>query len=159
MLHPLRPGHLAYVNETFNSLLQLHESAVIGNAEYATLHMRADRITFCRVEPGIGRELLKAKRDSLLVLVELEHLHVDFIAHIYQVARMRQASPGHVSDVQQAIESAEIDKRAVIGEVLHRSGKDRTLFEVIEGLGALLPAPLPATACARPRCCRVSCSA
>ena len=51
---------------------------------------------------------------------------------------MSEASPGHIGDVQQAIDSAEIDKRAVLGEVLHHAGEDRAFFQVLQGLGALL---------------------
>src|SRR5271157_4302384 len=44
MLHPLRPGHLANVHQAFNALLQLDEGSVIGHADYAAFHMRADRV-------------------------------------------------------------------------------------------------------------------
>ena len=46
---------------------------------------------------------------------------------------MREASPGHVGDVQQAVDAAEIDEGAVIGEVLDRAVENRALFEVLEG--------------------------
>jgi len=42
-------------------------------------------IALRRVEPGIGRQLLEAQRDALLLLVELEHLHLDLVADVDQV--------------------------------------------------------------------------
>src|SRR5690348_200883 len=42
MLHPLRPCHLAYMNETFNALLQLDESSVVRNAENPPANVRTD---------------------------------------------------------------------------------------------------------------------
>ncbi len=85
----------------------------------------------------IGCELLEAERDALLLLVELQHLHLDLIAHVDQVARMRQAAPAHVGDVQQAVEPAEVDECAVVGQVLHRARQDGALFERAERLFTL----------------------
>ena len=44
----------------------------------------------------------------------------------------------HVGDVEQAVDAAEVDKRAVVGEVLDGAGEDRALFQVFEGLRAAL---------------------
>ena len=54
---------------------------------------------------------------------------------------MREAAPAHVGDVQQAVDAAEVDERAVVGEVLHRAGQHRALAQVLQGgraLGVLL---------------------
>src|SRR5207247_9587328 len=48
MLHALGPRHLADVNQPFNPLLQLHERAVIRNADYASRNVRAYRIAVRR---------------------------------------------------------------------------------------------------------------
>ena len=50
---------------------------------------------------------------------------------------MRQASPRHIGDVQQAVDSAHVDKRAILGQVLDDAGKDAAFFQVLEGLAAL----------------------
>ena len=128
MLHALRPGHLGDVNQSFDALLELDERAVVGDRENAAADVCADRIALRGIEPRIRRELLEAERDALLVLVELQHLHLDLVADVDQVARMRQASPAHVGDVQQAVEAAQVDERAVVGQVLDRAGENRALF-------------------------------
>src|SRR5438270_9050027 len=102
MLHPLRPGHLAYVDQAFNALLEFNERSVIGNAENAAADMGADGIALSGVEPRIRRELLEAERDALLIFVELKNLYVDLVADVYQVARMGETSPRHIGDMQQA---------------------------------------------------------
>ncbi len=137
MLRALGPAHLAHVHQAFNALFQLDERAVIGQAQHFALHVRAHGVALGGVQPRVRRELLEAQRDALLFLVELQYLHVDLIAHVHQVARMRQASPGHVGDVQQAVQPAQVHERAVLGQVLHRAGQDRTLFQVLHGLIAL----------------------
>src|ERR1700733_215476 len=138
MLHPLRPCHLAHVDQAFNALLQLNESAVVGHADDASAYVCTLRIAMLSVEPRIGCELLESKRDTLFIFVVLENFDLNLIADVNEILGMGQASPGHIGDVQQAIESAEIDERTVLGEILHDSGKHRTFFQVLESLGALL---------------------
>src|SRR6202041_321385 len=141
MLHPLRPGHLRDVDETFDALLELNERAVVGDRKHAAANLSADRIALGCVEPRIRRELLESERDALLVLVELQHLHLDLVANVDEVAGMGQAAPAHIRDMEQAIEAAQIDECAVVGEVLDGTSGDAALFESRERdrlLGVLL---------------------
>src|SRR5579859_7757764 len=137
MLHPLRPGHFADVDQAFNALLQFDESSVVGHAYDASVNMSAHRIAMLRVEPRVGRELFEAERHALFFFVVLQDLHLNLVADVDQVARMRQASPRHVGDVQQSVDSAHIDKGAVFGQVLHDTGEDAAFFQVLEGFAAL----------------------
>src|SRR5579859_6108501 len=137
MLHALGPRHFAHVDQAFNALFQLDESAVIGHAQNAAFHARANGIALRSVKPGIGRELLKAERDAQLFRIILQDLYLDLIAHVDQVARMRKPAPGHVSDMQQAVNAAQINESAVVGEVLDRSGHDGALGQVLQRFAAL----------------------
>src|SRR5271155_162201 len=129
MLHPLRPGHLRNVNESFDALLQLDECAVVGHAENAATHAGADGVALHGIKPRIRRELLEAERNALLILVELQHLDLDLVANVDEVARVGETTPAHVGDVEQAIEAAHIDECAVVGEVLYGAGQNAALFE------------------------------
>ena len=51
---------------------------------------------------------------------------------------MRQASPRHVGDVQQAVDAAQVHERAIVGQVLHRARQDGVFAQLLERLGALL---------------------
>ncbi len=51
---------------------------------------------------------------------------------------MTHALPRHVGDVQQAIDAAEVDERAVIGEVLDDALDDRAFLQALQQLFALL---------------------
>ncbi len=42
---------------------------------------------------------------------------------------MLQAAPRHIGDVEQSVDTAEIDEGAVIGDVLDRAFEDHALFE------------------------------
>src|SRR4051812_24652 len=106
MLHPLRPGHLAHMNQAFDTLFQLDESSVICDAQNASLDMRADRVPLRGIEPWVRCKLLKAQRDTLFVFIELQNFYMDLVAHVHEVTGMGQAPPGHVSDVQKTVEPA-----------------------------------------------------
>src|SRR5271155_3075266 len=138
MLHALRPRHLADVYQAFDALLKLNERAVVGHADHPPGYVRAHGITVLGIKPRIGGQLLESQRNALLLFVVLQHLHLNLVADVYQVARVRQPSPGHVGDVQQSVKAAEIDERAVLGQVLHHTRQNRALFQMFESLAALL---------------------
>ena len=50
---------------------------------------------------------------------------------------MLDALPRHVGDVQQAVDAAEVDERAVVGEVLDHALDDRAFLQLVEQLRAL----------------------
>src|ERR671936_1883163 len=45
---------------------------------------------------------------------------------------MSDAAPRHVRDVEQAVDAAQIDERAVVGEVLHDPGEDRAFLQLLQ---------------------------
>ena len=62
-------------------------------------------------------------------LVEAEDLDVDFLPDVHGVGRVREAAPRHVGDVQEAVDAAEVDERAVVGEVLDDALQDAAVRE------------------------------
>src|SRR5579872_57578 len=137
MLHALRPRHLADVHQAFDTLLQFDECAVIRHADYTPGNMRSHRIAMFRIEPRVGCQLLEAKRNALLLFVVFENFHLNLIADIYQIARMSEPSPRHIRDMQQPVETAQIDESAILGKILHHAGKHRTFFQMLQRLVAL----------------------
>ena len=55
---------------------------------------------------------------------------------------MVDAAPRDVGDVQQAVDAAEIDERAVVGDVLHHAVEDHAFLQALDQLAALLGAGL-----------------
>ena len=87
--------------------------------------------------PRVVAELLDAQRDAVLLGVELQHLGGDFLADLHHFARVAHAAPGHVGDVQQAVDAAEVDERAVLGDVLDHAVDDGAFVQRLHQLGAL----------------------
>ena len=61
MLHPLAPGHLRHVNETFNACFQFDEGSVVGNIDDLALNPGSDRIAVSHHGPWVRRQLLEAQ--------------------------------------------------------------------------------------------------
>src|SRR6478736_3158646 len=74
------------------------------------------------------------------VVGQAHHLAVHQLAHrigvgrVEHFARVVDATPGHVRDVEQAVDAAEVDERAVLGEVLDRPAQNLTFLQVLQRL-------------------------
>ena len=55
---------------------------------------------------------------------------MQLLADREHILRSIDAAPCNIADVQQAIDSAEIDKRAIGGKAAHRAADDVALFEL-----------------------------
>ena len=119
-LHDLRrmhlalgPAHFADVHQAFDARLQLHERAVIGKAHDLSAQLLANRVALNHRRPWIGHQLLAAQGDAALFLVVLQNLDFHFFAGTHGIQRALDAAPRHIRDMQQSIDAAQIDKRAV----------------------------------------------
>src|SRR5581483_9648568 len=130
-------GCFMRLDQPFNALFQFDKCAVVGHADHTTMHMGSDRVALSSIQPGIGSQLLEAEGNPLLLFIELQHFHLYVVAHVHQVTGMSQPSPGHVGDVQQAVDTAQVHESAVLGKVLDYAGQHRAFFQVLQGLGSL----------------------
>ena len=137
MADPLCPAHLADVDKSLDAVLQLHEGAIAHHIDDRALADSADRILVGHLRPRAGGPLLHAQRDLLPLAVDVEHLHLDLLVDLHHLARMADAAPAHVGDVEQAIDAAQIDERAEVGDVLDDATADLAHLERLHEL--LLP--------------------
>src|SRR5499426_3474137 len=125
------------MHEAFDTRLDLDERAVIGDRDHLAFDARAYREALDRRRPRVGDQLLVAQADALFVAVELEHFDLNVLADLEEFVRVLDAAPGHVGYVEQAVQTAEVDERAVFGDVLDLALDDDALFEVLERLALL----------------------
>ena len=85
VLDLLRPAHLRDVHEPLDTLLELHERAVVGHVGDAAADAGARRVFARHVDPRVFRELLGAERDALGLAVELQDDDVDLVADLHEV--------------------------------------------------------------------------
>ena len=138
VLDPLAPRHLADVDEALDARLELDEGAVVGEADRLAADARAGRVAIHDRRPRIGDQLLVAERDALGRLVVLEDHDFDVLVDLEHLRRVADAAPRHVGDVQQAVDAAEVDERAVVGDVLDHAGEHLALGQRLERVLLLL---------------------
>src|ERR1700722_2334508 len=136
------PRHLRDVDQAFHARFQFDEGAVVGDVGDAAGVFGSRRVLGGHTLPRIGLQLLHAEADALGLRIEADHLHLDLLADLQGFGRMIDAPPGDVGDVQQAIDAAEIDERAVVGDVLHHAIKNHAFLEALDQFAALLRAGL-----------------
>src|ERR1035437_2671859 len=132
MLDVLGPAHLGDMDEAFHTLLQLHEGAVVGDGDHATVDTGAFRILGRDGLPGVLLQLLEAQGDALLAIVEVQHLDRELLPNVDELGGVRDAAPGHVGDVQQAVHAAQVDERAEVGDVLDHALADLSALQGVD---------------------------
>src|SRR5438034_1378285 len=127
-----RPGEVGKVHEAVDSALEPDENAEVGDR----LDRAADLVPFLEVRselfPGIGKALLHPEGDAPPLLVDLEDHDLHLVAERDHFRRMLDTPPSEIGDMQQAVDAAQIDERAVVGDVLDDALDDRALLEVRE---------------------------
>jgi hypothetical protein len=124
------------VDEAFDAFLDLDERAVIGEAHDLAAHPAAGEQAIGHGHPRIVVKLLEAERDAVRRRVVLEHDDFDDVTGTHDLRRMAHAAPRHVGHMEQTVDAAEVDERAVVGDVLDGALENDALFENLERLAA-----------------------
>jgi len=148
VVHAAGPGHLGDVHQALDPLLELHEGAVGHDVHDLALVLAADRVARLDAVPRGRGLLLETQRDALAVEVDAEDLHLELLLELDHLRGVVDPAPGHVGDVQEAVDAAEVHEHAEVGDVLDRTHADLALGDVLEQrlllLLALLFEQLPA---------------
>ena len=112
------------MDKAFDTGFQLDERAVVGDVGDTAFQLRANRELALDALPWVGLQLLHAERDTLGLRVEADDLYLDGLADLQGLGRVADALPCDVGDMQQAVNTAKVDERAVIGDVLDHTLKN-----------------------------------
>ncbi len=80
--------------------------------------------------PGMGLQLLHAERDALAGGFDLQDLGVDLLADRQDVGGFFYAAPCDVADVEEAVDSTDVDEGSVVGEAAHGAGDDVAFLDL-----------------------------
>ena len=114
-------GELANVNETVDAGLQLDEGTESSEAGHGPLDEAALLVLLRRVLPGIRHHLLQAKGDLALLPVQAQDLDRDRLAFLDHLIRVLDAPVGHLGDVEQAVDAAQVDEGAEVRQALNHA--------------------------------------
>src|SRR5262249_17012894 len=78
----------------------------------------ADRVLRLDVGPGAGRLLLEAQGDLLLFALDLDDVDLELLVDMDDLVGVGDAAPAHVGDLQEAVDAAQTDEGAELGDVL-----------------------------------------
>ena len=134
----LAPRHLRYVDQALYTWSNLNECTIVSHNHYLTLHV----ITYLEVLvegiPWMWSELLQTESDTLLLLIEVEDNNVDLLVERYNLVWIAYAAPREVCDVDQTVNTAEVNEYTVSSDVLNGTLEDLTLLELADDLLTLL---------------------
>ena len=131
------PIHLGNVYQTLNTLFDFGKAAIIGEVgdlgdNTATLGVAAGDLY-----PRVLAQLLEAQRHAVALAIELEDFDIHFLSDFHDLARVLDTLPGHISDMQQPVDTAEVYKRAVIGQIFDHALHGLTFLQVLKQFLAL----------------------
>ena len=133
----LRPRHFRDVDETFYARSNFDECTIVSEDNDLTLDLVAHLEVSVEAIPGMWLELLDTKSDALLSFVELEDNDVELLVEANNFAGVRYTAPREVGDVDETIDTTEVDEGTVRGDVLDDPFEDLTLLKLADDLSLL----------------------
>ena len=124
------------MHEAFDTGFQLHKGAVGHEVDHLALDLGAHGVLALDEFPWVLCLLLETKGDTLFLLVNIQHHHVELLADAHHFARVIDTAPTHVGDVQQAVEAIEVNEGTEVGNVLYLALDHGAWGEVIQHLAA-----------------------
>ena len=137
------------MDKTFNTVFEFNKRTIISDVRDFAFEACTDRIFRLNADPWIFAKLLHAERNTLCIRVDFNNLNFDRIADIHDLAWVIDALPAHVCDVEKTINSAKINKRTVIGDVLDDAFANIALIHITDDFSALLSTALFENSAAR----------
>ncbi len=134
----LAPAHLAYVDKTLYAGLYLYERTVVCHNDNFAVNMVADLEVGIKIIPGMGHELLETEGDTLLLVVEVDDNDLDVLVELDNLAGIGNTAPAEVGDVNETVNTAEVDEYSIRSDVLDLAFEHLALLELGDDLLLLL---------------------
>ena len=131
------PIHFGDVYQTFDALFDFREAAVIGEIGNLSDNTATLGVAASDLYPWVLAQLLETQRHTVALAIELEDFDIHFLANFYDLARVLDTLPGHIGNVQQPVDTTEVYKRAVVGQVLDHALHGLAFLQVFKQFLAL----------------------
>ena len=77
-------------------------------------------------------ELFQTESNALLLVIEVEDNDIDFLIELYYLMRIVYATPREVCNVDESVNTAEVNEYTVRSDVLDSTFENLTLFELAD---------------------------
>ena len=118
------------MDKTLNARSNLNECAVVSDDNNLTLNVVSNLELWVESIPWVRSELLQTKGDALLVVVEVEDNDIDLLVESYYLVRIAYAAPREVCDMDESVNTTEVNEYTVRGDVLDSTFENLTLLKL-----------------------------
>ena len=118
------------MDKSFYARCNFNECAVVSHNNNFTFNFVANFEVGVQSIPRMGKELLQAESDALLLVVEVEDNNVEFLVELNNFVRVVNSTPREVGDVDKTVYAAEVDKHTVRGDVLNSTFEHLTFLKL-----------------------------
>src|SRR3712207_592642 len=126
----LAPRHFRYVDEAFNTGCDFNECTVVSDNNNLTLNVVAHFELCIECIPWVRSELLQTEGNALLLFIEVEDNHINLLIERYNLMWIAYAAPRKVCDVDESVNTTEVNEYTIRGDVLDSSFENLTFFEL-----------------------------
>ena len=131
-------GELGDVHQALDAVLDGDEDTELDDLGDLALDDLAGNVGASEALPRILLSRLQGQGDTLTVEIDVEHLDGDLVADLDDLRRVVDVLPGQLGNVDQAVNTAEIDESAEVNDGGHHALTDLALLELgQEGLADL----------------------
>ena len=125
------------MDEAVDRALKRNKRAKRNDADNLALYDRANRILVTGKHPGLGLKLLVAEGNALFLDIHIQNDHFDLLTDGEHIRRMLHAAPSGVRHMDEAVDTADVNKRAEVGDSAHNT-VDLAANDELFPLGMLL---------------------
>ena len=126
------PVHFGNVYQTFDTLFDFNECTIIGQVGHFAEQAGALRVTAGQAVPRVFAQLFHTQRNALFVLVEFQDFGFDFLTDFQHFTRVFHAAPCQIGDVQQTVDTAQVNERTVVGNVFNDTFDNSTFLQIFQ---------------------------
>src|SRR6056300_331189 len=126
------PIHLAHVYQTFDALFQLSKATIVSQVSNGSHNACVFWVAVLDLNPWIFTQLLETQAHTVTIAVELEDFNVNLLTHFNDVRRMLDPLPCHIGDVQQTVNTTQINEGTVIGKIFNHTFNSHTFLKILK---------------------------
>ncbi len=120
------------MDQPFEFFVQLCKCPKLGKVGDGAFHQLAFLKMLHLQNPWVGLQLANGQANALALLVNGDHLDLDFLSHFKHLAGMVNTLPADFRQVYQSIRAIDIDKRPKICQRGDPSGFHVALLQLIQ---------------------------